>query len=97
MHTIRLSLFCAAALLASGVYANDFSDSAGASAKTADLILSPAQDNGARVSAQQQAAHERRQQANFEDSRWVRVSGQGQNGYASREPRLADKTPRWVF
>ena len=97
MRTIRLGLFCAAALLASGGYANDFSDSAGASAKTAEFILSPEQDNGAQVSAQQHAAQERRQQAALEDSRWVRVSDQGQSGYASREPRLADKSPRWVF
>lgn len=97
MHTIGLSLFCAAALLTSGVYASDFSDSAGASAKTADLILSPTQDNGARVSAQPPAAAERRQPANLEDSRWVRVSSEGQSRDASREPRFADKSPRWVF
>lgn len=97
MHTMRLSLFCAAALLTSGVYASDFSDSAGASAKTADLILSPVQAGGAYVSAEQYAVREPRQQSGLDDSRWVRVSSQGQSRDASREPRLADKTPRWVF
>ncbi|VXD03903.1 conserved exported hypothetical protein [Pseudomonas sp. 8Z] len=93
MHTVRLSLFCAAALLASGVYANDFSDALGASAKTADFVLTPAQDNV----TQPDAKREQRQQTTFEESRWLRVSDQGQVGLASREPRLANKSPRWVF
>jgi hypothetical protein len=100
MHTVRLSLFCAAALLVNGAYATDFTGSAGAGAKTAELTVSTSLVSDTRTSALLEGFGELRQQASRaarEDGQWLRISDQGETDTATREPRPADSTPRWVF
>lgn len=98
MHTVRLSLFCAAALLVNGAYANDFAGSADATAKTADFVITASQPGEVRVGAQLEGLGELRQQASRsarDNGQWLRISDEGDT--ANREPRPADNTPRWVF
>lgn len=103
MNIVRVSLFCVAALLVNGAYAKDFSDSAGAVAKTAELTLSNASMRQSRVAAQQEGFAELRTQptravgAIGDDAQWVRISDEGDSDTANREPRPANSTPRWVF
>jgi len=103
MNTVRVSLFCVAALLVNGAYAKDFSSSAGAVAKTAELTLSNSPVWESRVAAQQESSAELRTQptravgAIGDDAQWLRVSDEGDTDTANREPRPANSTPRWVF
>lgn len=100
MYLVRLSLFCAAALLVNGAYANDFSDASGASARTAELTVATPQVRDYRVGAMQDKAGELRQPSARragDDAQWVRIADQGKAASAKRELRPADNTPRWVF
>ncbi len=102
MHTVHLSLFCAAALLVNGAYATEFTGSAGASAKTADLTVatSTSMTSESRDAAMLQGFGELRRQASRaarEDGQWLRISDQGETDTAIRQPRPADSTARWVF
>lgn len=99
MYIIRLSLFCVAALLVHGAYAKDFSDSSGASAKTAELTLSNSSLRESRVAVQPNGAAESSQQGSRslgDDAQWLRISNEGDAAIANRE-RPANGTPRWVF
>jgi hypothetical protein len=99
MYIIRLSLFCVAALLVNGAYAKDFSDSSGASAKTAELALSNSSLRESRVAVQPNGAAESSQQGSRslgDDAQWLRISNEGDAAIANRE-RPANGTPRWVF
>ncbi|WP_252272161.1 hypothetical protein [Pseudomonas subflava] len=103
MHTVHLSLFCAAALLVNGAYATEFTGSAGAAAKTAELTVPAVQVGQAQDATSlldlDGYAELRRQasRAAREDGRWVRISDQGDTDTAARQPRPSDSTPRWVF
>ncbi|MGG2398511.1 hypothetical protein ACJRW5_16370 [Pseudomonas sp. SH1-B] len=100
MNLVRLSLFCVAALLVNGAYANDFTGSAGAVARTAELTLSNSQAWESRVGAHLQGAGSVRQPATRraeDDGQWLRIADEGQTATANREPRPATGTPRWVF
>ncbi len=103
MNIVRVSLFCVAALLVNGAYGKDFSDSAGAIAKTAELTLSNSSLWESRVAAQQEGSAElhakpsRAVGAIGDDAQWVRISDEGDTDTANREPRPANSTPRWVF
>ncbi|MDG9928127.1 MULTISPECIES: hypothetical protein [Pseudomonas] len=100
MHTVRLSLFCAAALLVNGAYATDLTGSAGAAAKTAELTVSTSMVSDTRTSALLEGFGELRRQASRaarEDGQWLRISDQGETDTATRQPSPADSTPRWVF
>lgn len=100
MYIVRLSLFCVAALLVNGAYAKDFSDTAGASAKTAEFTVSTPQVRDYRVGTLQDEAGELRQQTSrglHDDGQWVRISDPAETETGNREPRPADSTPRWVF
>lgn len=94
MYIVRLSLFCAAAFLVNGAYAKDFSNAAGASAKTAEFTVSTPQVRDYRVAGElrQQSAPSTR-----DDGQWLRISDPGETDIANREPRPADNSPRWVF
>ncbi|WP_313116407.1 hypothetical protein [Ectopseudomonas guguanensis] len=97
MYIIRLSLFCVAALLVNGAYAKDFSDSSGASAKTAELTLSNSSLRESRVAVQPNGAAESSQQGSRslgDDAQWLRISNEGDAAIANRE---RPGTPRWVF
>lgn len=99
MYIVRLSLFCVAALLVNGAYATDFTGSAGASVKTAELTLSNAPQWQARVGARLDGSTELRKQrvrGVGEDANWLRISNDLDSN-ASAEPRPANTTPRWVF
>lgn len=99
MYIVRLSLFCIAALLVNGAYATDFTGSAGATAKTAELILSNAPQWETRVGARLDGSTELRKQRVHgvgEDANWLRISNDVDSN-ASAEPRPANTTPRWVF
>ena len=103
MNIVRVSLFCVAAWLVNGAYAKDFSDSAGAIAKTAEFTLSNSPVWESRVAAQQEGSAELRTQptrtvgAVGDDAQWVRIADEGDTDTANREPRPANSTPRWVF
>ena len=79
MHTVHLSLFCAAALLVNGAYATEFTGSAGAAAKTAEMTVPAAQVGQAQdaTSLLDGYAELRRQasRAAREDGRWFYVDG----------------------
>ena len=99
MYIIRLSLFCVAALLVNGAYAKDFSDSSGASAKTAELTLSNSSLRESRVAVQPNGVAASSQQGSRslgDDAQWLRISNEGDAAIANRE-RPANGTPRWVF
>lgn len=100
MYLVRLSLFCAAACLINGAYAKDFSDALGASARTAEFTVAAPQVRDYRVGAMQGDAAELGRQAVHgigDDARWLRISDQGNNALAKREPRPVASGPRWVF
>jgi hypothetical protein len=100
MYIVRLSLFCAAALLVNGAYAKDFSGSAGAIATTAEFTLSNSPVWESRVGAQQDGSIELRRQSSLgvgDDAKWLRISEDGDIDTANHEPRPANSTPRWVF
>ena len=99
MHTVQLSLFCAAALLVNGAYATDFADAAGASVKTAEMTLQVSTDEARSSSALLQRLGEIRQQASREarhDGHWLRIADE-QTDTAIRQPRGPEHQPRWVF
>jgi hypothetical protein len=102
-NVVRLSLFCVAALLVNGAYAKDFTGSAGASAKTAEFTISNSPVWESRVAVRQQGDIAQRSQptravgAIGDDAQWLRISDDGGAVPASREPRPANNTPRWVF
>ncbi len=99
MYIIRLSLFCVAALLVNGAYAKDFSDSSGASARTAELTLSNSSLRESRVAVQPNGVAASSQQGSRslgDDAQWLRISNEGDAAIANRE-RPANGTPRWVF
>lgn len=98
MYIVRLSLFCVAALLVNGAYATDFTGSAGASVKTAELTLSNAPWQ-ARVGVRQDGSTALRKQSVHsvgEEAKWLRISNDLYSN-ANAEPRPANTTPRWVF
>lgn len=96
MYTAHLSLFCAAALLVSGAYAND---SAVADGRTGELNVPTQQfDERPYTAGVQQFAELRRQAAGAarQDGLWLRISEQDTET-AVRQPQPIDHTPRWVF
>lgn len=103
MNIVRMSLFCVAALLVNGAYAKDFTGSAGAIAKTAELTLTNSPVWESRVGVLQEGSAELRTQPTRavgtigDDAQWLRISDDGDTGTANREPRPANSTPRWVF
>ncbi|MFG0382679.1 hypothetical protein ACF8C6_17200 [Pseudomonas sp. zbq_18] len=99
MYTARLSLFCAAALLVSGAYANDIADTAKVGGMTAELTVPTHPTVEARNSiAVQPFAELRRQAARAarQDGRWQRIADEDTDT-AVRQPQSIDHTPRWVF
>jgi hypothetical protein len=103
MYIIRLSLFCVSAFLVGGVYANDFSDSADAVAKTAEFSFSNSPMWESRADLQPNGSAEARTQPARavgtigDDAQWLRISDEGGADGANRESRPANSTPRWVF
>jgi hypothetical protein len=91
MYIIRLSLFCVSAFLVGGVYANDFSDSADAVAKTAEFSFSNSPMWESRADLQPNVG------TIGDDAQWLRISDEGGADGANRESRPANSTPRWVF
>ncbi|WP_043312101.1 hypothetical protein [Pseudomonas sp. ML96] len=100
MHTVHLSLFCAAALLVNGAYAKDFANTAGAGAKTAEMTLQSTTVQGDRgQSALLEHFGEIRRQAARnarEDGRWLRIADD-ETDTAVRQPQPLERQPRWVF
>ncbi|MDD0844958.1 hypothetical protein [Pseudomonas sp. Gutcm_11s] len=99
MHTVHLSLFCAAALLVNGAYAKDFADTAGASAKTAEMTLQSTVEEARGSSALLQQFGEIRRQAAEgarQDGRWLRIADD-ETDTAVRQPQTLERQPRWVF
>lgn len=100
MYIVRLSLFCVAALLVNGAYATDFTGSAGASVKTAELTLSNAPQWETRVGARLDGSTALRSKQSVhsvgEEAKWLRISNDLDSN-ANAEPRPANTTPRWVF
>lgn len=102
MHTVRLSLFCTAALLVNGAYANEFSGSAGASIHTTEFVVPSHQAADAHIGSFAAGAGELQLETASpvraaDDSQWLRVSEPGDTDTANRASRPAGDTPRWVF
>ncbi|MDG9925213.1 MULTISPECIES: hypothetical protein [unclassified Pseudomonas] len=98
MHTVHLSLFCAAAFLINGAHASEFSGSAGAAAKTAELTVSASLVSEDRSTLLEGLGELRRQasRAAHEDQHWVRIADD-ETDTAVRPPRPTTGSPRWVF
>lgn len=99
MYIVRMSLFCITALLVNGAYATDFTGSAGAMARTAELTVPSAQAWTSGSAVRSEAPGSLRQPAarsTEDDGQWLRTASDGKTAIANREPRPAS-SPRWVF
>ncbi|MDG1579461.1 hypothetical protein [Pseudomonas sp. GOM6] len=96
MYTAPLSLFCAAALLVSGAYANDSIEANGRAADfrvPAHLLVEKRDADALQPFA---SLHRQAFDATRQDGHWLRIS-EPDTETAVRQPQSLDHTPRWVF